>query len=205
MGVADWGDVPTWIGATGALGAAWFAYQTITSQRQQIGEQQAFIAEQSRFMDEQRQNLELERAELRAVAEDRRWAQARQIRMKHDEAGGITDSEGNQLGPDHWVVNVTNASDAPVGGLDVHFGSAYRAARVYEQPPGVRGVWGDNGEPRPRPLHLLGPGRTARFLSQRGTSAMVHNNRPTLFFTDNDDVRWSLDSYGKLEEVPGDD
>ncbi|MGP4090744.1 hypothetical protein [Streptomyces sp. KR55] len=65
MGLLDWGDVPTWIGGAGALGAAWFAYQTITSQRQQIGEQREFIAEQSRFMAEQKQNLELERVELR--------------------------------------------------------------------------------------------------------------------------------------------
>lgn len=37
--------------------------ETITSQRQQIGEQQTFIAGQTRFMDEQRQNLELERGD----------------------------------------------------------------------------------------------------------------------------------------------
>lgn len=54
MGPLQWGDVPTWVGGTGALAAAWYAYQTITSQRQQIGEQRDFIAEQTRFMDEQR-------------------------------------------------------------------------------------------------------------------------------------------------------
>ncbi|MET8810292.1 hypothetical protein [Streptomyces sp. NPDC004546] len=29
----------------------------------------------------------------------------------------------------------------------------------------------------------------------------AHNNRPTLYFTDDNGVRWALDSYGKLEEI----
>ncbi|AMW10220.1 hypothetical protein A4E84_12285 [Streptomyces qaidamensis] len=40
--------MPTWIGAGGAIGAAWFAHQTMTSRRQQIGEQQEFTFEQEK-------------------------------------------------------------------------------------------------------------------------------------------------------------
>ncbi|NEC76470.1 hypothetical protein [Streptomyces rochei] len=192
--------MPTWIGGAGALAAGWFAFQTIKSQRQQIGEQQAFIAEQTRFMDEQRQNLELERRELRAAAEDRRSAQARQVQMIPRQAGATTDREGNDVAADHWVVTVQNDSDAPVSDVDVRFGSAYLASEVYEVPASRRGP----EERRPRPLHLLGAGRTARFYSQRWQPTTVHNNRPTLLFTDSDGVRWSLDYYGKLEEAPAD-
>lgn len=102
----QWGDVPTWGAAVFAGGAAWFAYQTIKSQRQQIGEQRQFIAAQSA-------NLALERTELRAAAEDRKWSQARQIRMHHHEAGAATDGEANTVGADHWVVTVQNASELP--------------------------------------------------------------------------------------------
>lgn len=207
VGVPEWlGDVPTWIGAGGAIGAAWFAYQTITSQRQQIGEQQTFIAEQTRFMDEQRQNLELERAELRAVAEDRRWAQGRQVHMHQKMVGGQPDGAGGVTGgPDHWAVTVQNTSDAPVHQLEVHFGTAYRASGAWEWPafdPNARLAGG--GDPLAIPVYLLGPGRAVRFSSQRWSPATVHNNRPTLFFTDNDGVRWSLDHLGKLDEVPVD-
>ncbi|MFC9682695.1 hypothetical protein [Streptomyces sp. NPDC056948] len=202
MSVPEWlGDVPTWIGAGGAIGAAWFAYQTITSQRQQIGEQQEFIAEQTRFMGEQQQNLELERAELRAAAEDRQWAQARRIRMAHHTAWTTPDSEGNASEDDHWVVTVINDSDAPVHQVDVRFGTAYLASEVWEWNP----VWGGQRAPTERmmrPVHLLGPGRGARFLSQQWSAATTHNSRPTLYFTDDSGARWALDSYGKLDEAP---
>lgn len=201
MGPADFGDVPTWIGGGGALAAGWFAYQTIRSQRQQIGEQQAFIAEQTRFMDEQRQNLGLERAELRAAAEYRRWSQARQIRMRAAKAPQV----GQGAATAQWIVTVTNLSAIPVSNLEVRFGSAYLAAEVYEWIPDYL------GEPRGRrggrlilPVPLLGPERAVRFFSQEWPAATAQNNRPALFFTDGNDVRWTLDSYGKLEEVPAD-
>jgi hypothetical protein len=202
VSVPEWlGDVPTWIGAGGAIGAAWFAYQTITSQRQQIGEQQAFIAEQSRFMDEQRQNLELERAELRAAAADRRRAQAQQVEMK-DKLVPVG-TEGAAL----RSVAVTNFSNAPIHNVEVRFGTAYTAHEVHElveSPYGAQLAERDNrllGERWMTPLHLLGSGRAASFRSQAWPEASAHNNRPTLFFTDDDGVRWSLDTYGKLEEV----
>lgn len=192
MGPLQWGDVPTWIGGTGALVAAWYAYQTITSQRQQIGEQRDFIAEQTRFMDEQRQNLELERAELRAAAEDRRWAQARQIGM-----GQLMLAAGNRGW--FWRVTVHNKSEAPVHDLQVKFGDAYVAAEVCELSP-----TGGRGEARTLPLYILGSRRGAMFESQGWEESTAHNNRPTLHFTDDAGVRWSLDSYGKLQEAPDD-
>ncbi|MEU2794129.1 hypothetical protein [Streptomyces sp. NPDC007100] len=194
MGPVQWGDVPSWVAAIFAGGAAWFAYQTIKSQRQQIAEQQRFIAEQST-------NLALERSELCAAAEDRKWAQARQIHMHHRQAGTINDSEGNVIGPDCWIVTVQNSSGSPVHRVDVRFGVAYLASEAYEIPPSA--VHGPNpGEPRARPVHLLGAGRAVRFLSQRWSAATVHNNRPCLIFTDDNGVRWEVDSYGKLEEAP---
>jgi hypothetical protein len=203
VGPLQWGDVPTWIGGAGALAAAWYAYQTITSQRQQIGEQQEFIAEQTRFMEEQRQNLVLERAELHAAADDRRVAQARQIRMHQRMLGSEPDGMGGIVGVDHWSVTVQNPSDAPVHQLEVHFGSAYIASDAWEWPAfelfNQRASVGDR---LAMPVYLLGPGRAARFHSQKWQSATVHNNRPVLSFTDDNGLRWRLDSYGKLEEAP---
>ncbi|MEU1941090.1 hypothetical protein ABZ554_01145 [Streptomyces sp. NPDC020125] len=193
MGPLPWGDVPTWIAAIFAGGATWFARQTIKSQRQQIIEQRQFIAEQSA-------TLALERSELRAAAEDRKWAQARKILMHHREAGAATDGDGNTTGPDHWVVTVRNDSDSPVHEVDVRFGTAYLAAEVYEIPPSA--VDGPNpGQRVGHPVHLLGPSRAVRFLSQHWSAVTVHNNRPHLLFTDDNGVRWTCDSYGKLEEV----
>jgi hypothetical protein len=196
-----WGDVPTAVAALFAGGAAWFAYQTIKSQRQQIGEQRQFIGEQLRFMADQRQNLELERAELRAVAEDRRCAQARQVAMHERQVGSDSDGHG-------WVVTVQNPTDTALHDVEIHFGSAYRADRAFAWPPFDHNPMNptDTGdELLPIPVHLLGARRAVRFASQRWTSATAHNNRPTLFFTDDAGVRWSLDSYGELDEAPGDD
>lgn len=197
MGPLNWGDVPTAVGALFAGGAAWFAYQTIKSQRQQIGEQQEFIGEQTRFMDEQRQNLQLERAELRAAAEARKWAQARQIAMHQRRTG--SDNEGHG-----WVVTVQNPTDTLIRKVEVHFGTTYRAERAFTWPafehnparPFERGT-----EALPIPVDVLGAMKAARFSLNGLTSATVHNNRPTVFFTDGAGVHWSLDSYGKLEEA----
>ncbi|MFE9645303.1 hypothetical protein ACFYO0_14540 [Streptomyces sp. NPDC006365] len=193
MSAANWGDVPTWMAAIFAGGAALFAYLTIKSQREQIAEQRRFIAEQSA-------NLALERSELRAAAEDRKWAQARQVFMYHRQEGTERDNEGNFVCYDHWIVLVENSSDAPIHQLEMRFGTAYIAAEVWELPRAPRG----EDERCTYPLHLLGPKRRARFLSQRWSEATVHNNRPTLTFTDDSGVCWSLDSQGKLEEVPAD-
>ncbi|MEV7793389.1 hypothetical protein AB0O68_15560 [Streptomyces sp. NPDC087512] len=199
MGPAEWGDVPTWIGGAGALAAGWFAYQTIRSQRQQIGEQQAFIAEQIRFMGEQRQNLELEREELRAAAEDRRTTQAKRVKMHSRKAGGATDGQGVTTPDSHWVVTVTNESDTPIRQVEVRFGTAYNSAEVYEWNP----AWHPASEPRSsnrltQLVDFIGPGRAVRFESQRYSSATVHNNPPVLFFSDENDARWALTARGDL-------
>ncbi|MFJ2392839.1 hypothetical protein ACIOTI_08835 [Streptomyces sp. NPDC087843] len=200
MGPLQWGDVPTAVGALFAGGAAWFAFQTIKSQRQQIGEQRQFIGEQLRFMAEQQENLTLERAELRAAADDRKWAQARRLEMSHMEAPGTTDGQGRAV-VDHWLVVLVNKSDAPVHQVDVRFGTAYTSSEVHDWNPLRSSPTYEPGERLVAPVHLVGPGRAVRFASQQWSSATVHNNRPTVYFTDDSGIRWSLDSYGKLDAV----
>ncbi|MFE7236103.1 hypothetical protein ACFVAF_36925 [Streptomyces sp. NPDC057596] len=195
MSAIDWGDIPTWLGAGFAAAAAAAAVWTLASQRRQIAEQRQFIGEQSA-------TLALERAELRAAAEDRKWAQARQVAMHHRKAGGSVDGEGNVV-CDRWVVTVQNTSDAPVHGVEVRFGTAYLASEVYElAPSAVHNLSAEDGDRLVSPVYLLGPGRAVRFLSQQWPEATVHNNRPVLSFTDDNGLRWQLDSYGKLEEAP---
>ncbi|MFF4803426.1 hypothetical protein ACFY1U_34355 [Streptomyces sp. NPDC001351] len=193
MSAINWGDVPTWLGTTFATAAAGAAVWTLKSQRDQIREQRVFISEQSATM-------ELERAELRATAEDRRVAQARQVRMYHSQqnadaaARSMLRRDPDAI-PGHWSVEVVNDSEAPLRDLEVRFGSAYTAAEVYESRGSVR------GERLTLPVAILGARRRAEFLSQRYSPATLHNNRPTLYFTDDGEVRWSLDSYGKLAET----
>lgn len=192
----DVGDLATWFGTSFAAIAAGATVWTLKSQRDQIDEQRAFIGEQSA-------TLALEREALRAAAEDRRWGQARQVQMHHHKSGSTTDNEGNAVGDDHWIVTVRNGSDAPVRDIEVRFGTAYVAAEVYElAPTATHNLGAQRGDRLVTPVHLLGPGRAVRFWSQRWPEASVHNNRPSMTFTDDSGVRWSLDSYGKLEEVP---
>ncbi|MFF9021099.1 hypothetical protein [Streptomyces eurythermus] len=198
MSLINWGDVPTWVASGFAGAAAWFAYQTIASQRQQIGEQQEFIAEQTRLIGEQRQTLELERAELRAVAEDRRVAQARHVRMVARKAGATTDTEGAFVPENHWVVEVRNDSDASVKDVEVRFGTAYNSAQVYEYWPD-RPLPDRRGQPLMRLVEKVGPGRTVQFLSQTYSPPTVHNNPPVLYFTDDNGARWALDIRGDLQ------
>lgn len=187
----DAGDLATWVGSTFAAIAAGATLWTLKSQRDQIGEQRTFIGEQTRFMDEQRQNLELERAELRAAAEDRRWAQARQVGV-----GGMMVGDGEGY---LWRVTVSNGSDAPIRDLQVKFGTSHTAAEVHELLPA-----GGRGDRRTLPLYLLGPRRKALFESQSWQQSTAHNHRPTLYFADDASVRWSLDWLGHLQEVSDD-
>ncbi|MBQ1096322.1 hypothetical protein KBY55_09520 [Streptomyces sp. b94] len=203
MGPADLGDVPTWIGGAGALTAGWFAYQTIKSQRQQIGEQQAFIAEQTRFMDEQRQNLELERAELRAAAEDRRWAQARQVQMtaswEHDSEASTVDAPEGQY---HGRAVLKNLSEAPVTDVEVRYGEGIRTAEIYDWREDQRYRRGARWTTE---VQLLGPGRAVLFLSSHVSLETVRERGGIeMRFTDADGVRWLLGADGKLEEVQAD-
>ncbi|MFD7884079.1 hypothetical protein ACFV3N_16770 [Streptomyces bauhiniae] len=202
MGSVQWGDVPTWVASVFAGAAALFAYQTITSQRQQIGEQQEFIAEQTRFMGEQQQNLEMERAELRAAAEDRRTAQAKGVDMHARKAGASTDGQGQATPDDHWVVTVVNDSDAPIRQVEVRFGDAYNSAEVYEWNKRWNPEAHVRGDTLMQLVDLIGPGRTVRFQSPHYSHQTVHNNPPTLYFTDDGGARWALDSRGDLKETP---
>ncbi|MFJ3214058.1 hypothetical protein [Streptomyces flaveolus] len=193
--------MPTWVGGAGALAAGWFAYQTIRSQRQQIGEQRVFIAEQTRFMGEQRQNLELERAELRAAAEERRVSQARRIHMVFYTWGSSgEDMYGGSTGYSAWRVEVDNKSDEPLHDVTVRFGESYTAATAAEK----EGLSHPDRGRRPVPVLLIAAGHTVIFDSPEWSEPSVDNNRPAVLFTDGGGVRWRLDSYGKLEEVPAD-
>ncbi|MFD5656936.1 hypothetical protein [Streptomyces hirsutus] len=193
MSAIDWGDAPTWLGVVFAAAAAGAAVWTLASQRAQIREQREFIAVQSA-------NLALEREELRAAAEARREAQAKQAYM-HQQMEGCEWGDDGDVVPDHWVVSVQNRSDTPLHDLELRFGTAYLASEVHDLPPTA--LHGPNeGERRELPVAILGPGRALRFRSQCWSRATVHNNRPTLFFTDGNGLRWQLDSHGKLEEAP---
>ncbi|MFI5685887.1 hypothetical protein [Streptomyces sp. NPDC051636] len=95
---------------------------------------------------------------------------------------------------------MTNDSDAPVRDVEVRFGTAYTAAEAQTWDRAGGGPQ-EPGERLTLPVDLLGAGRTVRFLSQRYSAPTVHNNRPTLYFSDDSGVRWSLDSYGDLKET----
>jgi hypothetical protein len=201
----DAGDLATWFGSTFAAVAAGATLLTLKSQRDQIGEQRTFIGEQVGFMAEQRAfmaeqsaTLALEREELRAAAEGRKWSQARQVQMRASKTGSTTDNEGNVVEDDHWVVVITNNSDAPIHDVEVRFGAAYLAAEVWAVNAATLSVI----ERLMTPIHLLGAGRTAEFHSQRWSPATVHNNRPSVTFTDDGGLRWTLGYYGDLDEAP---
>ncbi|MFD3521641.1 hypothetical protein [Streptomyces sp. NPDC058653] len=187
----DMGDVPTWVGAIFAAGAAGAAVWTLASQRKQIDEQRAFIGEQSA-------TLALERAELHAAAEDRKWSQARQVRMTYRTAGGQPDGGGGLSGYDHWRVSVENGSDAPLSNVLARFGSAYVASEAYDELE--RDLPGSGRQVVP--VHRIGPHRTFVFVSPPWQETTVDNNRPHVFFTDDAGIRWHLDRYGSLTQHP---
>ncbi|MFE4647735.1 hypothetical protein [Streptomyces sp. NPDC056707] len=185
MSSVDWGDAPTWIAAIFAGGAALFAYMTIRSQRQQIGEQQDFIAEQS-------ETLRLEREELKAQAAERRRAQARAVCMDPQMFYSGPDSVA-----DHWEVSVTNGSNELVRDVAVRFGDAYTAMEARLDSGGGAG----GSLPRSVPVHLIGPDRCFVFVSSRLSETALENARPVLLFRDSAGLRWRLDEHGELSEV----
>jgi len=147
------GDLATWVGSSFAAIAAGATLWTLKSQRDQIGEQRRFIGEQSA-------TLALERAELRAAAEDRRTAQARQIGMRTDHAG--SGSEGRLI----WLVDVLNDSDTAIRDVQVRFGTAHIASSVHDvRMVGDLPLQTQLGGAREQPVHTLGPGRMVQFRS----------------------------------------
>ncbi|MFE3495278.1 hypothetical protein ACFXOS_19765 [Streptomyces sp. NPDC059175] len=186
MGWIDWGDMPTWVAAVFAGGAALFAGLTLRSQRKQLDKQQEFI-------DEQSTNLQLEREILRADADDRRRQQARTIRMEPilQAAGG--GAPGSRV--EYWKVNVRNRSDDPIHDVTVRFGHESEADTATTGMPAAQTT-------TPAPLGILGAGSDARFESAKLDPGILEGRRPVLLFTDNAGVRWSRDEHGDMTEVP---
>lgn len=87
-GPINWGDAPTWVAAAAAIVAGIFAVRTFWSQKKQLAEQTKII--------------ELESRELRALAEERKSAQARRVRIERRYVGDTNSRH----------VYVTNGSDS---------------------------------------------------------------------------------------------
>lgn len=152
------------------------------------------------FIGEQSATLSLERAELRAAAEDRKWAQAKRVTMTYRTGGFIDrDRDGNAIGYDRWVVEVTNGSDDVVTDVLVRFGDTYNAVSAVDvgdrrlPDQGRRGV----------PVDVIGPGRQVVFESPRWNETTVDNNRPVAWFTDAAGVTWVLGRDGVLKPEEG--
>ncbi|MFI7014398.1 hypothetical protein [Streptomyces sp. NPDC050164] len=180
MSAVDWGDVPTWAAAVFAGGAALFAYQTIRSQREQIGEQRQFIAEQSA-------NLRLERAELQAQADERRRSQANLVSIQAAQV-----AVGTRPDVDHrWLVRVRNLSDEPIHQVMATFGEHLQVATAtaHQLPEGARVV------------PVLGAEDSAEFRSHLADGENLNDHRPAILFTDNAGVRWCRDTLGNLNEI----
>ncbi|MGW3572232.1 hypothetical protein ACWDSL_51725 [Streptomyces sp. NPDC000941] len=192
MGSIDWGDAPTWIAGVFAAAAAYYARGTLRSQQKQIREQREFIAEQSA-------TLALERAELSAAAEERKWAQARQVRMRIWTARRVQRTWVRaREGYERWDVEVENGSSEPVRAVKVRFGASYTASEAYDLAHEDLPGGGRLGAPVP----LIGPGRTFLFVSPNWPETTVDNNRPHVYFTDDAGLRWHLNEHGQLTERP---
>ncbi|MEU1478904.1 hypothetical protein [Streptomyces sp. NPDC005760] len=171
---AAWGDVPTALAAVFTAFAAVAAWKTLGSQRKQIREQQAFIAEQS-------VNLALERQELRAVAQERREAQARRIVY--------------EVTPPY--VKVLNQSGDPITDVRCVEGGQQAVRAVASEAGGVAAalIAEQMLEREQAHIDVLGAGRLGWFQRRSGPSGGVE-----VFFTDRDGVRWRLDSNRTLQE-----
>ncbi|MEU0433709.1 hypothetical protein ABZ153_19115 [Streptomyces sp. NPDC006290] len=172
MSAINWGDAPTWLGAVFAAAAAAAAVWTLKSQRDQIDEQRAFIAEQSA-------TLALERAALVDAATDRRREQAETIAWE-------------RVG---WALVLTNHGRAPI--TDVHLQHPSGALDTGTVETTAASVFGIMLDPVTEPYPVLGSGQ------QLGCTRPDRGPEPVVaLFTDDSGVRWGLDEYGKLDEVP---
>ncbi|WP_158685064.1 hypothetical protein [Streptomyces sp. LaPpAH-108] len=194
----DWGDAPAWAATVFAGAAAWFAYQTIKSQRQQIREQQAFIAEQST-------NLRLERTALEAAQQERRSAQASLLDLPVETVGSDLlprDRYGNRVGRDTFWATVHNRSREPVHQVTIRFGTTQRAVKYCVRE--VEGWLTTNWE-EAATLPVLGGGRKVTFASPPLSEGALNTERPVAFFTDQGGVRWRLNEHGDLREATPED
>ncbi|WP_405018161.1 hypothetical protein [Kitasatospora sp. NBC_00070] len=178
------GDVPTWIGAIGATVAAGGALWTLASQRNQIDEQRRFIGRQDVVLAHQL-------TEFQALAEVRRWEQAKQIKRTAKDrpypmyaASGFDGSSG-------LAIDVMNGSDAPIYQVAV-VGDVESAGVALVRP---EGGWED------APVQTLAPGLTARFFLVPGKMRDAYITQPLVSFDDKSDQRWSLDEYHDLQPV----
>lgn len=183
MSGIDWGDAPTWIAGAFAATAAFYARGTLKSQQNQIAEQRNFIAEQSA-------NLRLERKALSADLDDRRSAQARQVRLRHVAHGAELNVDSGQMeGADQWSLIVVNGSDAPLRDLSVSFADLPAA---WVQSPGRAGA---------QPLRILARAMEAEFRSPVFESTELSGARGVVTFKDDQGVSWRLRADEQLEEV----
>lgn len=183
MNGIDWGDAPTWIAGAFAALAAFYARSTLRSQQNQIAEQRSFIAEQSA-------NLQLERQALSADLDDRRSAQARQVRLKHMAHGAELNMDSGQMeGASQWYLTVANESDAPLYGLSVTFNDL---PATWVQSPGRAGA---------QPLRILARGMQAEFQSPVFESTELSGARGVVTFKDDQGVSWRMRADEQLEEV----
>jgi hypothetical protein len=165
-----------------AGGAALFAYLTIKSQREQIDEQRRFIAEQS-------QNLQLERAEFRALAEERHRAQALEVTLTASMARG---QDGGV-----WQAILLNASQEPIRNVTVRFGGDMPAVEIFE----VRAVQGEVGAVYDAAVAVIGSQRRFAFKCGQMSAEALPVHPPVAQFTDAAGVSWTLDHYGDLQEA----
>lgn len=187
MSAVDWGDVPTWLGAVFAAGAAGAAVWTLASQRAQIKEQREFIAVQA-------ENLRLERHELQAAAAERRRAQADHIEVQ---ATLVSTRRADRTAT--YRVNVMNASSEPLRDVTVDFVEEGVQVDTTEGPAAI----GTPAFPAtgPHVIRIVGANCYVTFRSSRVVEGQGSRRLPMVVFTDNDGVRWRKDSLGGLMEV----
>ncbi|OKH91483.1 hypothetical protein AB852_28410 [Streptomyces uncialis] len=172
----DLGDVPTWFGVAFAGAAAIAAVLTMRNQQTQLKEQRKFIEVQT-------ENLSLERVELLAAVEDRREAQARQIRVTVSDA----------------YVSATNGSNAPIHDVRCSVGGAAALRAVVTAPDestSLRMQAAEVMRTSTSSLEVVGSGQVARF--QR-PGAGVGSVQVT--FTDAHGYVWVRGELGSLRRV----
>jgi hypothetical protein len=202
---ANWGDVPTWVGAVFAGAAAIGAIWTLASQRKQIREQRGFIDEQSQFIGEQRafiqrqsEVLALQERELVALADERARAQAQRVTMVAVVRDGPEELYPGIVNSRCWEATVRNDSNETIRDVNVRCGTDGTDAVLDVVPGGI-----DDGPPQRTmaPVGAIGPGRAFSFFLTPGASTQIGNNPPVVTFTDANGRRWQIDHSGSRAMV----
>ncbi|MFB6565442.1 hypothetical protein ACFCYH_42280 [Streptomyces sp. NPDC056400] len=188
----DWGDVPTWMGALFAAGAAFGALGALRSQRTQLNEQRQFIAEQRVVLDLQRQELE------DTLAERRVGPLRRHIKMWYQllNQDGEPSTAGHPDEQVRWRVRIGNRWDSPIREVSVFFGIAEAVETTMTTHNRDTEEWVEL-PPDPcvegRTIKRLGPNKTAVFYSAWGVRGELIHERPTCRFRDVERAAWVLD------------